>query len=120
VLEHLNRHPVEVIEFLLKLLTAEGSLYLTTPNAFSRGKLHMIGRRRNPQQVFPRSGANWDVHHHVREYGMSELVEYVSVAGGVVRGLHFSSCWDPADEEYLTRHPDQRGNLVIVAGRLNR
>ncbi len=118
VLEHLSRHPVEVLRFLLKRLTMRGSLYLTTPNAFSHGKLDLIGRRRNPQQVFPRDGESWDAHYHSREYSMSELVEFVREAGGRVRALHFSACWDPLDHSrHLDEHPDQRSTLVIVASR---
>jgi SAM-dependent methyltransferase len=118
VLEHLARHPAEVLGFLLGRLSPGGFLYLTTPNALSRGSLHMIGRKRNPQQMFPRQGANWDAHHHVREYTMSELVEAIREAGGRVRALHFSSCWDePEHAEHLAAHPDQRGNLVVIASR---
>jgi hypothetical protein len=66
--------------------------------------------------VFPRQDANWDAHHHVREYTMSELIEAVGEAGGRVRALNFSSCWDePEHADHLAAHPDQRGNLVVVA-----
>ncbi len=116
VLEHLARHPAEVLGFLIGRLAPDGFLYLTTPNALSRGNLHLIGRRRNPQQLFPRQDANWDAHHHVREYTMTELIESVAEAGGRVRALHFSSCWDePEHADHLAAHPDQRGNLVVVA-----
>ena len=99
------------------LAVRRGSLYLTTPNAQSRAKLHAIGRRRNPQPVYPRSG-NADAHHHVREYAMSELVEFVQEAGGAVRALHYSSCWDlpPSDANPGPPTP-LRGNLVLVAAR---
>ena len=118
VLEHLTRHPVEILQFLLKRLTFRGSLYLTTPNAFSHGKLHLIGQRRNPQQVFPRGDENWDAHYHSRESSMSELVEFVKEARGRVRALHFSSCWDEPDAaRHLAQYPDQRGTLVIVVSR---
>ena len=118
VLEHLSRHPVEVLRFLLKRLTFRGSLYLTTPNAFSHGKLQLIGRRRNPQQVFPRGDENWDAHYHSREYSMSELVEFVKEARGRVRAVHFSSCWDgPEHARHLAQHPDQRSTLVVVVSR---
>jgi hypothetical protein len=49
---------------------------------------------------------------------MSELVEFVREAGGRVRALHFSACWDPLDHaRHLDEHPDQRSTLVIVASR---
>jgi hypothetical protein len=118
VLEHLTRHPVEILQFLLKRLTLRGFLYLTTPNAFARGKLHLIGQRRNPQQVFPPGNDNWDAHYHSREYSMSELVEFVKAARGRVRALHFSSCWDAPDAaRHLAQYPDQRGSLVVVVSR---
>jgi hypothetical protein len=118
VLEHLNRNPVELFSLLLDRLASNGVVYITTPNVFSLGKLHLIGQRRNPQQVAPRVSENWDAHHHVREYSMGELVEFVREAGGSVRALQFSSCWDTPDHAaYLADHPDQRGNLVLVASR---
>lgn len=118
VLEHLTRHPVEILQFLMKRLAFGGFLYLTTPNAFSHGKLQLIGRRRNPQQVFPRGDENRDAHYHSREYSMSELVEFVKEARGRVRALRFSSCWDAPDQSrHLTQHPDQRGTLVVAASR---
>jgi hypothetical protein len=118
VLEHLSRHPVEILQFLLKRLTFRGSLYLTTPNAFSHGKLDLIGRRRNPQQVFPRGDENWNAHYHAREYSMSELVEFVKEARGRVRALHFSSCGDgPDSARHLAQHPDQRSTLVMAVSR---
>jgi len=118
VLEHLARHPAEVLRFLLDRLSPSGVLYLTTPNALSRRKLHAVGQGRNPQQQFPRRGENADAHHHVREYSMSELIDAVGEAGGQVRALHFSTCWDdPHELDSLRDHPAQCGNLVVVAGR---
>lgn len=118
VLEHLFRDPAEIVAFLLDRLAPGGSLYLTTPNALARGKLHAMGTGRNPQQMPPPTGTNQDAHHHVREYTMRELVEIVEGAGGQVRALIFSACWDePEYADYLVRHPGQRGNLTVVAAR---
>lgn len=118
VLEHLARHPAEVLTFLLDRLAASGVLYLSTPNALGRSKLRIIRRGRNPQQLYPRRGDNVDAHHHVREYSMVELIEAVQEAGGQVRGLHFSTCWDdPQELDSLRAHPAESGNLVLVAGR---
>lgn len=118
VLEHLARHPSEIVRFLLERLASGGRLYLTTPNALSHAKLQLVGAGRNPQQMPPRAGANRDAHYHVREYAMRELLEVVREAGGRARALHYSACWDePQFLEYLTRRPDQRSNLVVVATR---
>jgi hypothetical protein len=118
VLEHLTRHPVEILQFLLKRLTFGGFLYLTTPNAFSQDKLQLIGGRRNPHQVFPPGDGNWNAHYHSREYAMSELVEFVREARGRIRALHFSSCSDPADHaRHLAHHPEERSTLVVAASR---
>lgn len=118
VLEHLARHPAEVLAFLLDRLTPRGVLYLTTPNALGRSKLRIIKRGRNPQQMYPRRGDNVDAHHHVREYSMVELIEAVQEAGGQVRALHFSTCWDdPQELDSLRERPAESGNLVLVAGR---
>jgi hypothetical protein len=113
VLEHLARHPVEILAMLVGRLAPGGSLYLTTPNALSSTRLHAIGRRRNPQDVFPRGG-NAHAHHHVREYTMSELVEFVQEAGASVTALRYSACWDHA---HSASPPPLRGGLVVVAAR---
>ena len=121
VLEHLARHPAEVLAFLLDRLTPAGALYLTTPNALGRSKLRIIRRGRNPQQLYPRRGDNADGHHHAREYSMVELIEAVQEAGGQVRALHFSTCWDdPQELDSLRERPAESGNLVLVAGRASR
>ena len=121
VLEHLARHPAEVLTFLLERLRPAGVLYLTTPNALGRAKLRAIGRGRNPQQMYPRRGDNADAHHHVREYSMVELIEAVQEAGGEVRALNFSTCWDdPQELDSLRERPAESGNLVLIAGRASR
>ena len=121
VLEHLARHPAEVLAFLLNRLTPEGALYLTTPNALGRSKLRIVRRGRNPQQMYPRRGDNADGHHHAREYSMVELIEAVHEGGGQVRALHFSTCWDnPQELDSLRERPAEAGNLVLVAGRAPR
>ena len=118
VLEHLARHPAEVLAFLLDRLAPAGVLYLTTPNALGRNRLQAIRRGRNPQQMYPRRGDNADAHHHVREYSMVELIEGVREAGGEVRALYFSTCWDdPQELDSLRERPAEAGNLVVVAGR---
>jgi SAM-dependent methyltransferase len=117
VLEHLARHPAEVLAFLVDRLTPAGVLYLTTPNALGRSKLRTIRRGRNPQQMYPRRGDNVDAHHHVREYSMVELIEALQEAGGRVRALYFSTCWDdPQELDSLRERPAESGNLVLVAG----
>jgi SAM-dependent methyltransferase len=117
VLEHLARHPAEVLAFLLHRLAPAGVLYLTTPNALGRSKLRAIRRGRNPQQMYPRRGDNIDAHHHVREYSMVELIEAVREAGGQLRALYFSMCWDdPQELDSLRERPAESGNLVLVAG----
>lgn len=118
VLEHLARHPAEVLGFLLDRLMPGGFLYLTTPNALGRTKLRVISRGRNPQQMYPRSGENADAHYHVREYSMVELIEAVQEAGGQVRALYFSTCWDdPQELDSLRERPAEAANLVLVAAR---
>lgn len=117
VLEHLTVHPGDVLSAVARLLRPGGHLYLTTPNFFSRHRLNEIARRLNPQPIFPRDG-NADVHHHYREYGMSELLGFVTEAGLEVTGFTFSDCWEePALAAELEGTPDQRSNLVVTARR---
>gem|GEM_PF-738745 len=117
VLEHLVVNPVELFSNLLGLLRPHGTIYLTTPNFFSRKHLEQIRNQENPQEVFPPTNGNWDAHYHHREYGIKELVRFVDQAGGRTTGWYFSDCWDHTGP--LATTPDslpasQRGNIVMT------
>jgi hypothetical protein len=117
VLEHLVVNAPEFLGDLLRLLRDDGHLYLTTPNFFSHHRLEQIRRRENPQDLFPPRGANWDAHFHFREYCMTELLDFVTRAGGRVEAAYFSDCWDGPEvrEQHLAHHPERRSNIVVVA-----
>ncbi|NBC47656.1 MAG: methyltransferase domain-containing protein [Gammaproteobacteria bacterium] len=110
VLEHLVVNPTELIEQLLQLLKPDGFLYLTTPNLFRHENRERWLALENPQAVFPGQEANWDRHHHHREYGAIELARFINAAGGHIAAFYYSSCWDL--REGLAE--DERGNLVFV------
>ncbi len=112
VLEHLPSNPVRVLEQLIRLLSPDGQLYVTTPNCFARRCLDAIRRRVNPQQVFPYEGNPAGVHHY-RELPMAELLVSLVEAGGQPIGFYYSDCWD--DDEIFPR--DQRSCLVATAKR---
>jgi len=117
VLEHLLVHPVELLKFLLDLLSDDGVLYLTTPNFFRGETMSKIAQRINPQEVYPTSGGNWDAHFHHREFGVRELLAFTAAAGGRVQACYFSGCWEApgaasVDDELL-------GNIVMVLSRSN-
>jgi SAM-dependent methyltransferase len=121
VLEHLVVNPVELFSSMLGLLRPNGSIYLTTPNFFSRKHLEQIRNHENPQEVFPRTNGNWDAHYHHREYGIKELLRFVDQAGGTPTGWYFSDCWDQTDPSAATlaKLPaSQRGNIVMTFTRM--
>jgi SAM-dependent methyltransferase len=111
VLEHLDVHPVELVEALLGRLKPDGYLYLTTPNFFRRENLQKLARLDNPQPWFPRQGGNWDAHHHHREYAPRELVEIIREAGGGVAAFHYSDCWETEPNVPMV----EWSSLVVVA-----
>jgi SAM-dependent methyltransferase len=114
VIEHLQVHPANVARFLLRHLTDNGYVVLTTPNLFARGKLRLIAQRRSPLAPYPATYGQADrAHFHVREYGMGDLLAMIEAAGGHVSAFFFSACWDPPE----TRHaipPHELGNLFVV------
>lgn len=111
VLEHLDAHPVEVLEFLRELIRPQGWLYLTTPNFFRRDNCLRLLQGENPAAYHPRRGENWDAHHHYREYSMKELICIAKEAGLSVWAFYGSDCWDP---EGLNLREEEKSNLVLI------
>jgi len=115
ILEHLIVNPIELLKELLNLLNDNGSLYLTTPNFYSKRNLDLIALRENPQAVYPEADGNWDAHHHFREYCAKELLAMIEKAGGETTRFYYSNCWD---NEKGSNYPvEQRENLVFVIER---
>ncbi len=78
VIEHLHVAPEFVFAFLRSLLSPDGVLVCTTPNAVSAGKrLHMLAGR-NPYERLRLYATNPG---HIREYTREELVEIGLRAG---------------------------------------
>jgi hypothetical protein len=120
VIEHLLCNPIRVFSFLIRHLTDEGYLIITTPNFFSLKNLDLIQRRFNPQPIYPAKYTAQDApHFHVREYCLNELLQMAEKAGGIPVGFFFSACWD--DDQLCNNLPHElRGNLCIVVRRLKR
>jgi 2-polyprenyl-3-methyl-5-hydroxy-6-metoxy-1,4-benzoquinol methylase len=114
VIEHLQVHPGNVARFLLRHLTDNGCVVLTTPNLFARGKLRLIAQRKSPLAPYPPTYGQADsAHFHVREYGMGELLAMIEAAGGHVSAFFFSACWDrPETRDAIPPH--ELGNLFVV------
>lgn len=115
VLEHLLAEPVALIQNLLRLLSRRGLLYLSTPNFFRGANHQALAALRNPQPFYPGHAANWDAHHHHREYSMTELLELIRLAGGRVISCHFSDCWDDPKERGSGVRADRKTGLVVTA-----
>lgn len=119
VLEHLVVNPIELLTNLIQLLKKEGFIYMSTPNFFCRKHLELINMRENPQAIFPFTGGNWDAHYHHREYGLKEILRFISEAGGQTLGFYFSDCWAPENEQIIKENADEGENLVVVIGPKN-
>jgi hypothetical protein len=120
VLEHLTVNPVDFISSLLSLLTHDGSIYLTTPNFFSKNNCSILNLGINPQHTFPPQGDNWDAHHHYREYEMIELCDSVVKSGGNAKYAYWSDCWDSNEstETCLNRTPScLLSNIVLLVNK---
>ena len=116
VIEHLMMHPTKVIRFLLRHLTENGVIVLTTPNLFSHNKLCNISQRRSPLHPYPAAYTRNDApHFHVREFSMGDLLEMIDEAGGRPSAFFFSSCWDD-NRTVHTAPAHELGNLFVVFG----
>ena len=117
VIEHLLANPIRVLAFLLQQLTDRGRLIITTPNFYRRSVIECMGRRDNPQPVYPIQYGPQDApHFHVREYAMKELLHFVELAGGFTEAFYYSSCWDDEAARMQTP-PHEWANMVVVVGR---
>jgi hypothetical protein len=119
VIEHLLANPKRVIRFLLKHLSDNGQLYITTPNVFQHSYMEAFMHRINPAPVYPEGYTLNDApHFHIREYGMAELLRFCTEAGAKIEAFYFSDCWDkPELSEKIPNH--ELSNLVVVVGREN-
>ena len=115
VIEHLILHPRKIMKFIFNNLVSGGYLYLTTPNAFERTKVERFKRRDFPFPAYPHHYELSDAHmHHVREYGLSEILEACSHEGFAIEAFYFSACWD-ANKEAASFDNHELGNLVVLA-----
>jgi hypothetical protein len=94
VIEHLTRPPRDLIKFAISALKQDGILYLTTPNFLTLHKVESIFKGTSPVPGFEDYRDNYHAHHHFREYTIPELVSEVSYAGGTVKEVALSNCWD--------------------------
>lgn len=114
VIEHLLVNPTKILAFLLRQLKPGGFIYVTTPNAFKRDNVRMFNQRQMPFPVFPITFSHEDAFmFHVREFGMTELLQSARSAGGTVEAFYFSSCWDDPSAAQ-TMAPHELGNLVAL------
>lgn len=117
VIEHVMINPVKILKFLLHQLTDTGHTIVTTPNLFSRHKLHLIAERKNPLPAYPiEYGKAEAPHFHVREYCMSEILSMIETAGGRIESFFFSNCWDSPDNSDMMPE-NELGNMVFVFGK---
>jgi hypothetical protein len=120
VIEHLLANPKRVIRFLLKHLSDNGQLYITTPNVFQHSYMAAFRHRINPAPVYPEGYTLNDApHFHIREYGMAELLRFCTEAGAKIEAFYFSDFWDkPELSEKIPNH--ELSNLVVVVTRENK
>lgn len=113
VIEHLLRAPREIIKILVSKLKPSGFLYLTTPNFLTPEKMERIYSGSSPVAGFSDYHNNVNAHHHFREYTAPELLDEIEAAGGTVKEVALSNCWDyPGYSE-----PQEimfRSNIVII------
>ena len=116
VIEHLQRYSGDVFEWLLQMLSAEGQIFVTSPNFLALHNLRAILQGSNPSPTFLNFSGNRDAHHHYREHTLPELVQILNVAGGQTVLAAYSNAWEPSS--YFERSEyAARSNLVVVGRR---
>jgi SAM-dependent methyltransferase len=114
VLEHVLANPTKILKYLIKHLTPDGYIIITTLNFFSFNKMNLIRQRLNPQPIYPETYKAIDApHFHIREYSMGELLQISEKAEGTPAAFFFSGCWD--SRESLSRLPNHElSNICII------
>jgi SAM-dependent methyltransferase len=122
VVEHVRASPKELLSDLFRILTPDGAILLSTPNARSEDRMRKYLLGELPQEVYEKSsrGRYSDYHMHVREFTMMELKSAIVSAGGQIdfAGIsdYFSTPTSGAPREQYVSARDQLSFLISKAG----
>lgn len=117
VVEHLQRDFSEIAELLLKCLSPDGLIIVTTPNPIRENAILFLINGHNPQHKFKGFNANHGGHFHFREYSRDEMNADIKTIGGETFLQVYSDCW--FNDRVLYKSEDRyhlRTNIVIVFG----
>lgn len=88
VLEHLNFHPVPTLKKLYNLLSSDGTLYLSTPDASQWGR---VTKYYSDYEDIPLPQKDLKiVDDHVYQYNKKELIEIINKAGFKIKRFRYS------------------------------
>lgn len=116
VVEHLTVPPRDVFGTFLRKLKPNGLFYISTPNYLTPGNLVKTFSGINPAASFEGYQNNINMHQHLREYTPLELISEMALAGGLVKDVVFSNCWEP-DMHQATDEIPFRSNLILIASK---
>jgi SAM-dependent methyltransferase len=116
VLEHIRVSPHEVISDLLQMLTPDGVLIVSTPNAFSLAHARALFGGKKGDAIYTRTGRNAAAarHIHVREYTAQEIRDAVAQAGGVVLCEGIRAYYTPASDPIRRQYVSSRDGLLFL------
>jgi len=122
VVEHVRASPKELLSDLFRILTPDGVILLSTPNARSEDRMGKYLRGELPQETYEKSSRRRysDYHMHVREFTIMELRSAVASAGGQIdfSGIfdYFSTPTSGSPRESYVSARDQLSFLISKAG----
>jgi SAM-dependent methyltransferase len=122
VVEHVRAMPKELLSDLFRILTPDGTILLSTPNARSEDRMWKYLGGELPQEMYERFSRKRysDYHMHVREFTISEIKNSVISAGGQVDycGIfdYFTTTTIGSARERFVSARDQLSFLISKAG----
>jgi SAM-dependent methyltransferase len=89
VIEHLNFHPLTTLQKLRKMLSARGTLILTTPDAAEWGKVTKYYRSLKEMPAYDGNISDW-IDGHIWQYEKGELDNLLCEAGFTINSFDYA------------------------------
>jgi SAM-dependent methyltransferase len=119
VIEHVRAAPEEIISDLLRIVSPDGVIVLSTPNAMDQGRLLEIFNGRKADTTYRKAQRflHCDRHVHVREFTIREMEDATVLAGGRVLAHGVHDCYGDTNDFVRARFVGARHAQTLLITR---